>query len=71
MSNTVYLKVTTNTGFSGCDHTDTVEFDREDWDSMTLEERDDLVSEVGLEPICISAKLVDGNGEPTGEDWYL
>lgn len=70
MSDTVYLKVKTDTGYPGASHEEIVEFPRKDWDESSLVDRENLVETVGMESIDIFAEIVDENGDPTGEAWY-
>jgi|688.fasta_scaffold1383042_1 hypothetical protein len=48
MSDTVKIKITVETGFAGATHTDYDEVDREDWEAMTEDERDEYLDEAAV-----------------------
>jgi len=49
MSDVIKIALYVGTGFAGCKHEDVYEMPREDWDSMSEKERDDLLNELAVE----------------------
>lgn len=49
MSDTIKIKLHVGTGFANCQHEDTLEIDKEVWEEMSEQERDDFLDEAAID----------------------
>lgn len=61
----VRIKTVVETGFAGCTHTDVIEIDKDEWDAMTEQQREDRLDQEATDfrdnLISCSAWVLDGD----------
>lgn len=63
MGKTIIVRFYASTGYAGSDISDEIEIDREEWESMSFDEKNNMLHDIlyGLEYGWIEDEVEDGN----------